>query len=97
MAFDSLIIGFPGGSMVKNPPANARDAGDARDAGFDPWVRKSPWGRKWQPTPEFLLGKSHGQKSLTGYSPWDLKESDLTKATEHTLNTYYSITDILPI
>ena len=56
--------------MVKNPPANARDAGDARDAGFDPWVRKSPWGRKWQPTPEFLLGKSHEQRSLVGYSPW---------------------------
>ena len=38
--------------------------------GFDPWVGKIPWRRKWQPTPVFLPGKSHGQKSLVGYSPW---------------------------
>ena len=35
---------------------------------FDPWVRKIPWRRKWQPTPVFLPGKSHGQRSLAGYS-----------------------------
>ena len=38
---------------------------------FDPWVGKIPWGLKWLPTPEFLPGKSHGQSSLLGYSPWD--------------------------
>ena len=37
--------------------------------GFDPWVRKIPWRRKWQPTPVFLPGQSHGQRSLEGYSP----------------------------
>ena len=37
---------------------------------FDPWVRKIPWRRKWQPTPVFLPGKSQGQRSLMGYSPW---------------------------
>ena len=47
--------------------------------GFDPWVRKIPWRRKWQPTPVFLLGKSHGQRSLAGYSPWGRKESDTIK------------------
>jgi len=36
---------------------------------FDPWVRKIPWRRKWQPTPVFLPGESHGQRSLVGYSP----------------------------
>ena len=36
---------------------------------FNPWVRKIPWSRKWQPTPVFLPGKSHGQRSLAGYSP----------------------------
>ena len=36
---------------------------------FDPWVRKIPWRRKWQPTLVFLPGKSHGQRSLVGYSP----------------------------
>ena len=35
--------------------------------------------RKWQPTPIFLPGESHGQRSLTGYSPWDRKESDTTE------------------
>ena len=36
---------------------------------FNPWVRKIPWRRKWQPTPVFLPGESHGQRSLGGYSP----------------------------
>ncbi|CAI9166511.1 unnamed protein product [Rangifer tarandus platyrhynchus] len=45
---------------------------------FDPWVGKIPWRRKWQPTPVFLPGKSHGQRSLVGYSPWGRKESDTT-------------------
>ena len=66
--------------MVKNLPANA---GDTR-CGFNPWVGKIPWRGKWQPTPVFLLGKSHGQRSLVGYSPWGCKESDTTEATEHT-------------
>ena len=44
---------------------------------FDPWVGKIPW-RKWQPTPVFLPGKSHGQRSLAGYSPWGCKELDST-------------------
>ena len=51
---------------------------------FDPWVRKIPWRRKWQPTVVFLPGKSHGQRSLAGYSAWGYKESDMT---EH---TFYS-------
>ena len=41
---------------------------------FDPWVRKIPWRRKWQPSPVFLPGKSHGQRSLVGYSPRDHEE-----------------------
>ena len=41
--------------------------------GSDPWVRKSPWRRKWQPTPVFLPGKSQGQRNLVGYSPWGSK------------------------
>ena len=36
---------------------------------IDPWVRKIPWKREWQPTPLFLPGESHGQRSLVGYSP----------------------------
>ena len=44
-----------------------------RRCGFDPWVGKIPWRRKWQPTPIFLPGKFHGQESLEGYSPWGHK------------------------
>ena len=49
-----------------------------RRCGFDPWVRKIPWKREWQPTLVLLPGKSHGQRSLAGYSPWGHKESDTT-------------------
>ena len=41
-----------------------------RRGGFDPWVGMIPCRKKWQPTPIFLPGKSHGQRSLAGYSPW---------------------------
>ena len=51
-------MGFSGGTVVKNPSANA---GDARDNGFHPWVRNIPWSKKWYPTPVFLPRKSHGQ------------------------------------
>ena len=49
--------------VVKNPPVNA---GDIKDS-FNPWVRKIPWRRAWQPTPVFLPGEPHGQRSLAGY------------------------------
>ena len=51
--------------VVKNPPANAGD----RRPGFDPWVRKNPWRKTWQPTPVFLPGESQGQRGLESYSP----------------------------
>ena len=47
--------------------------------GFSPWVGKSPWRRKWQSTPVLLPRKSHGQRSLAGYSPRGRKESDTTE------------------
>ena len=46
---------------------------------FGPWVGKIPWRREWQPTPVFLPGESHGQRSLAGYCPWVRKESDMTE------------------
>ena len=48
-------------------------------ARFDSWFRKISSKRKWQPTPVFLPGESHGQRSLARFSPWDLKESDTTE------------------
>ena len=50
-----------------------------RRPGFNPWVRKIPWRREWLPTPVFLPGESHGQRSLVGYSPWGHKELDTTR------------------
>ena len=49
--------------MVKNPQEYRR----CKSHGFDPWVGKIPWRRKWQPTPVFLPGKSHGQRRLADY------------------------------
>ena len=45
----------------------------------DPWVGKIPWRRKWQPTPVFLPGEFHAQRSLAAYSPWYHKELDTTE------------------
>ena len=50
-----------------------------RRRGFDPWVGKIPWRRKWQLTPVFLPGKSHGERSLVGCSSWGCKKSDKTE------------------
>ena len=55
-------LGFPRGSAIKNLPA-------MQEMQFNPWVRKIPRKRKWQPTPVFLPKKFHDQKSLVGYSP----------------------------
>jgi len=60
-----LCVGFPGGTVVKNPSANA---GRCERLGFDLWVGKISWRREWQATPVFSLGKSHGQRGLAGYS-----------------------------
>ena len=56
--------------MVKNLPANAADTGGA---GLIPGSGRSAGEGKWQPTPVFLPGDSHGQRSLVGYSPWGCK------------------------
>ena len=66
---------FPGGSAVKNPSANAGDS--ASNSGSE--RLKIPWGRKWQPPPVFLPGKSHGQRSLVGCSLGNHKELDTTE------------------
>ena len=62
--------------MVKSLTANAADS---RDVGLIPGSGKIPWRRKWQPTPVFLPGESHGRGSLVGYSPRGRKESDTTE------------------
>ena len=56
--------------MVRNLPA-------MQETGFDPWVRKIPWRRAWQPIPVLSPGEFHGQRSLVGYSPCGHKELDM--------------------
>ena len=64
---------FPGGSDSKSVCLQCGRPG------FDPWVRRIPCRRKWQPTPVLLPGKSHGWRSLVGCSPWGRTESDTTE------------------
>ena len=60
--------------MQRTPPSC-----QCRRLRFDPWVKKIPWRMEWLPTPVFLLGELNEQRSLVGYSPWGLKESDMTE------------------
>ena len=64
------VVGFPGDSAVENLPVQAGDTGDV---GSIPGLGRSPG--EGNGIPVFLLGKSHGQRSLVGYSPWSHKES----------------------
>ena len=78
--YHSLLCIWTSLSSVKNLPAIQ-----------ETWVQflgwEDCWTRKWQPTPVFLPGKSHGQRSLVGYSPWGYKESDMTEHA-HTITQY---------
>ena len=70
---------LPVAQWVKKPACQYRRR---RSLGFDPWVRKIPWRRKWQNTPVVLPGESHAQRGLAGYSP-DGKESDMTEVSKY--------------
>ena len=69
-------MGFPGGTVVKNPPANA---GVARDASSNPGSGRSSGGGNGKAAPVFLPRKINGERSLVGYCPWGCKEFDTTK------------------
>ena len=79
LIFQNILFNVSHAALVeKNLPASG---GDKTDAGWIPGSRKFPWRRAWQPTPVFLPGESHGQRSLAGYSLWGQKESDMTEVT----------------
>ena len=89
LSFSDLLPYQPGAflvaQVVKKLPAT-------QEMVFDPWVGKSPWRREWQPTPVFLPGEFHGQRSLVGYSPGGRKESDMTEqlsAAQQSVYTYW--------
>ena len=72
-------LGFPGGSSGKESACQSKSGRRRR---FDPWVGKIPWRKKWQPTPVFLPGQSHG---------WSCKELDTTERLNRQTLAYYTI------
>ena len=76
----NALLGFPDGASDKEPVCQYR----RQRSRFDPWIRKNPWKRAQQPTPAFLPGESHGQRSLLSYCPQGRKELYLTEVTQYT-------------
>ena len=74
LQMDSLLL-----SHWESPRLMAWICLQCRRPGFDPWVGKILWRRKWQAIPRFLPGEFHGQRSLVGYNPWSHKELDMTE------------------
>ena len=82
--FNSSIVALRASSVAQMIKKICLQCGRPK---FDSWVGKIPWRRKWQPTPVFLPGEFHGQRSLESYTPWGRKESDTTKQLTHTQHT----------
>ena len=93
--YSVCCMGFPGGISGKELACQCRRH---KRRGFNPWVRKIPWSREWQPTLIFLLRKFHGQWSLVGYSPWGLEEWDTTElAHTHTHTHTHNVVHYIPM
>ena len=71
-------------SLPAEPPGSPCQRRRNKRCGLSLWVGKTPWRRAWKPTPVFLPGESHGQRSLVGYSPWGQKEPGMTEVAQHT-------------
>ena len=88
LTYVCMYLCFSDGLAVRNPPANARDAG------LIPWVGKIRWRRKRQPTAVFWPGESHGQRSLVGFGPQSCEESDAAQQLnnpKHHVLTYKTV------
>ena len=81
-----VYIWFPGWLSGKEPSCQCKRCKGCKS---NPWVRKIPWRMKWQPTPLFLSGEAHGQRSLVSYSLWGCKrvERDLTNKCQQYIYT----------
>ena len=88
--FPNTMLCCPCSSVSKE------SACQCRTPGFESWVRKIPWRRKWQPTPVLLPGKFHGLRSLEGYSPWGHKELDTTERLHFLLFLYFLLPLLYP-
>ena len=85
--FNCPLCAFIGGPSGKESSCQCRRR---KRHGFDPWVGKILWNRKWQPTPAFLPGESHGQRSLSSYCLLGCKVLDTTaQLTLRLTNTFY--------
>ena len=80
MKLASLKLFRAGDASSKEPTCQCRRH---KRCGFDPWARKIPWRRTWQPTSVFLPEEAHQQRNLVGYSPRGRKQLDTTDATWH--------------
>ena len=76
-------MGFPAGSVGQESACNAGDQS------LIPGSGRIPKNVKWQPTAVFLPRKSHGQRTLAGYSPWGSQESDMTQQLNHHYHTIF--------
>ena len=79
--------GFPGDSDSKDSACNAADPDSILGVG------KIPWRREWLPTPVVLPGEFHGQRSLSSYSSWGHKESDVSE--RPTLSLFHAIKELI--
>ena len=70
------LLGIKEGRGLPRWLSSKESACQCRRRGFDPWIGKIPWRRKWQPAPVFSPGKSLGQRSLAGYSACGHKEAN---------------------
>ena len=77
---------FPGGISGQKLACQSRRC---KSRGFDPWVGKILWKRKWQPTAVFLPGESHGWRSLVGYSPWVGVTKSWTRLSDFTFTFFH--------
>ena len=84
-----VLFGFPGGSVLNNLPAMQ----EMQETQVQSQGQNLPWRKKWQSTPVFLPGKSHGERSLAGYSPWGHKRvrQNLATTTNSILSTYHDL------
>ena len=82
----TLVLLLPWWLSWKRIPLQCRKCKRCR---YNPWVGKIPWRRKWQLTPIFLPGKSHGQGNLAGSSPWGHKRVAHDLATKQQAWHYY--------
>ena len=79
-------LGFPVGTSGKVPACQCKRY---KSHEFDPWIGKMHWRRKWQPTPLFLSGNSHEQRSLAGCSLWGPKTVEYDLASEIQQQVFY--------